>query len=132
MLYVPYILCTVLFLIGVYGAVAKKNLIKIIIGLFTIEYATNLMLVLVGFRSTAIAPVLDKTQVAFTTEGPPALSEKYLSEMYTYFVDPLPQALVLTSIVIGLGLMALVVAMAMRLYDKYNTFDISQIKRLRG
>ena len=130
--YVPYVLCTVLFLIGVYGVVAKKNLIKIIIGLLTIEYATNLMLVLVGFRSGALAPILDRTQVDMTTEQPLAVSEKYLSEMYIYFVDPLPQALVLTSIVIGLGLMALVVAMAIRLYDKYNTFDISQIKRLRG
>ena len=130
--YVPYVLCTVLFLIGVYGVVAKKNLIKIIIGLFTIEYATNLMLVLVGFRSGALAPVLNRTQVDMSMERPLAVSEKYLSELYVFFVDPLPQALVLTSIVIGLGVMALVVAMAIRLYDKYNTFDISQIKRLRG
>jgi multicomponent Na+:H+ antiporter subunit C len=47
-------------------------------------------------------------------------------------VDPLPQALVLTSIVIELGVTALLVALALRLFQKYKTFDITQIRRLRG
>jgi len=47
-------------------------------------------------------------------------------------VDPLPQALVLTSIVIGLGVTALVISLAIRIYEKYGTFDITKIKRLRG
>ena len=116
-----------LFLIGLYAVVAKKNIIKIIIGLLTIEYATNLSLLLVGFRSRGLAPVLDSTHVEMSEKGDVALSE-----MYLYFVDPLPQALVLTSIVIGLGVIALAVSMAIRLHQKYNTFDISLIKRLKG
>jgi multicomponent Na+:H+ antiporter subunit C len=47
-------------------------------------------------------------------------------------VDPLPQALVLTSIVIGLGVLALMVALCVRLYERYGTFDITEIRRLRG
>lgn len=47
-------------------------------------------------------------------------------------VDPLPQALVLTSIVIGLATTALLVALAMRIYEKYGTFDITKIKELKG
>ncbi len=47
-------------------------------------------------------------------------------------VDPLPQALVLTAIVIGLATTALLVALAMRIYEKYKTFDITKIKELRG
>ena len=121
---VAYILCTILFLIGIYAVVSKKNLIKIIIGLLVVEYATNLMLVLVGFRTAGRAPVL--------TAGDTDLKGEALKGMYLGFVDPLPQALVLTSIVIGLGVMALAVAMCIRLYEKYNTFDISEIKRLRG
>jgi multicomponent Na+:H+ antiporter subunit C len=50
----------------------------------------------------------------------------------TNFVDPLPQALILTSIVIGLGVTALMVAITVRLYEKYKTFDIEEIRRLRG
>jgi multicomponent Na+:H+ antiporter subunit C len=47
-------------------------------------------------------------------------------------VDPLPQALVLTSIVIGLGVLALMVALSMRIHERYGTFDIRKIKKLKG
>ena len=49
-----------------------------------------------------------------------------------YWFDPLPQALVLTSIVIELGTTALLAAFAVRLFQKYKTFDITKIRRLRG
>jgi len=47
-------------------------------------------------------------------------------------VDPLPQALILTSIVIGLGVTALMVAITVRIYEKYKTFDINEIRKLKG
>ena len=111
----PYILCSIILLLGVYAVVAKKNLIKIVIGLLIIEYAVNLMLVLVGYRAGGEAPIL--------TEA---------SQETARFVDPLPQALIVTSIVIGLGLTAMVVALCIRLYEKYGTLDVLLIRRLRG
>ena len=115
---VPYILCTVLLLLGVYGIIAKKNLVKIVIGLLIVEYATNLMLILVGYRSGGSAPIITD-------------AEKAALEVVN-FVDPLPQALIVTSIVIGLGLTALVISICLRLFEKYETFDILQIRRLKG
>ena len=47
-------------------------------------------------------------------------------------VDALPQAVVLTAIVIGLATTALLVGIAMRIYEKYGTFDITKIKELKG
>ncbi|MDH5662655.1 MAG: sodium:proton antiporter, partial [Elusimicrobiota bacterium] len=47
-------------------------------------------------------------------------------------VDPLPQALILTAIVIGLAVTVLIVSIAVRIYEKYGTFDITKIRRLRG
>ncbi|MCM8757319.1 MAG: NADH-quinone oxidoreductase subunit K [Candidatus Omnitrophica bacterium] len=47
-------------------------------------------------------------------------------------MDPVPQALVLTSIVIGLGILSLMVAIAIRLYERYGTFDVTEMKRLKG
>ena len=111
----PYLLCVILLLLGVYAVVAKKNLIKIVIGLLIIEYAVNLMLVLVGYRTGGEAPIL-------TRAGQSAAE----------FVDPLPQALIVTSIVIGLRLTAMVVALCLRLFEKYGTFDITKISRLKG
>jgi multicomponent Na+:H+ antiporter subunit C len=113
-----YLLCFVLFGIGLYAVVVKKNLIKIIVGVVIMEYSMNLFLVLIGYRRGGVAPIIDK--------------ETVVEEFVRLSVDPLPQAMVLTSIVIGLGVIALMVSVCIRLYEKYGTFDITKIKGLRG
>jgi len=113
-----YVLTFALLLIGVYAVVAKKNVIKIIVGVLILDYAVNMLLVLVGYRAGGKAPILERGQTG------EALAQSA--------VDPLPQAMVLTSIVIGLGITALMVAMAIRLYERYGTFDMDRIRRLRG
>jgi len=54
------------------------------------------------------------------------------NQQITDMVDPLPQALAMTSIVIGLAITALLVAIAIRIYEKYSTFDITKIRKLKG
>ena len=114
----PYIIAVFLFAIGLYAIVAKKNLIKVIIGVMVIEYAVNLFLILLGYRAGGIAPILT-----------PSMSD---ADFAGRTVDPLPQALILTSIVIGVGVLALMVAIVIRLYEKYGTFDSTEIKQLKG
>ena len=113
-----YLLCFVLFMVGLYGVVTKKNLIKIVIGLVIMEYAVNLFLILIGYRSGGVAPIIEKTT--------------NMSEFLSRCVDPLPQAMVLTAIVIGLGTLALMVGICIRLYERYGTFDITKMRRLKG
>jgi len=50
----------------------------------------------------------------------------------TSMVDPLPQALAMTAIVISLATTALLVGIALRIYEKYGTFDITKINKLKG
>ena len=109
-----YLLCMILFSIGLYCVLVKRNIIKIIIGIAIIEYSINLLLILFGYRTNGRSPILSKI------------------ENIQNMVDPLPQALVLTAIVIGLATTALLVAIAIRLYEKYGTFDITKIRKLRG
>ncbi|MDD4895131.1 MAG: NADH-quinone oxidoreductase subunit K, partial [Candidatus Omnitrophica bacterium] len=45
---------------------------------------------------------------------------------------PLSQSVVLTTIVIGMAVMVVAVSLAVRIYEKYGTFDITKIRRLRG
>lgn len=113
-----YALCLLLFMIGLYGVVAKKNLVKIVIGLAIMDYAINLFFILLGYRRGGVAPILD--------------SRTNPEQFVRSAVDPVPQALVLTSIVISLGVTALLVALCIRLYERYGTFDITQIRRLKG
>jgi multicomponent Na+:H+ antiporter subunit C len=113
-----YFLTLVLFMMGVYCLIAKKNIIKKIIGLTITDYAVNLFIIIIGYRAKGIAPIMFKNMT--------------IQELADYGVDPLPQALVLTSIVIGLGVLSLMTAICLRLYEKYKTFDMSEINRLRG
>ncbi len=112
-----YFLCVVLLTMGLYCLVAKKNIVKKVIGVIIMEYAVNLFLIIVGYKRGGVAPIVE-----------PGMTRSALDR----FVDPLPQALVLTSIVIGLGVLALMVSMCIRLYEKHGTFDMSQISKLRG
>lgn len=109
-----YLLCVALLLIGVYCVAVKKNLIKIIIGLVIMEYAMNLLLVVVGYRTGGIDPIAD----------PGAVNAVY--------VDPLAQAFALAMIAVGLATTIIMTAIAMRIYDRFGTFDITKIRKLKG
>lgn len=111
---VVYLLCFLLFLVGLYGVLTRKNIIKIIIGLCVMEYSLYLFLAMIGYVDGGVAPILDPANPAGIV------------------VDPLPQAIVLTAIVIGLATTALLLAIAIKLYKKYKTFDIDKINTLKG
>lgn len=112
-----YFLCVVLLTMGLYCLVAKKNIVKKVLGIVIMDYAVNLYLIIIGYKTGGVAPIVEP-------DMPMSMLER--------FVDPLPQALVLTSIVIGLGVLSLMVAMCIRLYEKHGTFDMSVISKLRG
>ena len=99
---------------GLYCVLRKRNIIKIIVGIGIMEYAANLFFVLIGYRERGRSPIFATDQV--------------IQNM----VDPLPQAVVLTAIVIGLSVMLLLVAVAIRIYERYGTFDITKIDKLKG
>lgn len=109
-----YWLCFILFLVGLYGVITRRNLVKIAISLSVMEFSTFLFFALVGYFKEGVAPIVDP-------DDPVKL-----------YVDPLPQALVLTAIVIGLATTAMLMAVIIRIYRKYGTFDIREIKKLRG
>ena len=111
---IVYLLCFILFLVGLYGVITRRNLIKIAISLSVMEFSTFLFLALIGYTRSGVAPIVDPADPVKT------------------YVDPLPQALVLTAIVIGLATTAMLMAVIIRIYRKYGTFDIREINKLRG
>jgi len=108
----PFITVVVLTFIGIITVLLKKNLIKILLGINILESAVNLFLVSLGYREGGVAPIF--------TLAPSQL-----------MVLPTPQALTLTSIVIGVATSALVLSFAMVLHKKYGTVDIDKIRRLK-
>jgi multisubunit Na+/H+ antiporter MnhC subunit len=108
----PFITVIVLTFIGIVTVLMKRNLIKILLGINILESAVNLFLVSLGYREGGVAPIF--------TLAPSEL-----------MVLPTPQALTLTSIVIGVATSALVLSFAMVLKKKYGTVDINEIRRLK-
>ncbi len=113
---IDYIVCVIVFGIGLYAVMIKKNIIKIIIGLSLIEYSIQYFLIATGYVTGGSPPIIDLPDILPET---------------TVMVDPLPQALVLTSIVIGLSVTALALSIAITLYRHYGTLDITEIRGLK-
>ena len=120
-----YAMCFLLFMVGLYCAIVKKNMVKIVLGIMVMEYAVNLFLIMLGYRHGGQAPIVGKEDIT-------GIGNQLNSLFVNSSVDPLPQALVLTAIVISLGSLALMISICIRTYEKYGTFDISRIRRLKG
>lgn len=106
-----------LILIGLWGILSQKNIIKIIIGFSLFDTGTHIIMVSIGYLKGKTAPILDEAV--------------NLKNAANEIVDPVPQALVLTAIVIGLGITALMLAYALRLYQRRKTLEINNFNDLK-
>lgn len=104
------ILVGVLYTAGVY-MLLRRSILKFIIGILFLSNATNLLV----FLAAGIVP----GEPVFI-EGEDALAE--------HFADPLPQALVLTAVVIGFGMVVYLLAVKYRLFYETKTDDLDQLK----
>ncbi len=108
-------ICLVLF--GLYALLFKKNLIKMAIGIAIIASGINLFLISAGYRKGGVAPIFTEATIK-------------ASEAETRMVLPTPQALTLTNIVISLAVTALMLSLAIRIYQQTGTLDATKLGRL--
>jgi multicomponent Na+:H+ antiporter subunit C len=92
--------------------IMRRSIVKLIIGLGLLGHAANLLIFTVGRMTRGVPPII---QGEVTTLTPP-------------FADPLPQALILTAIVIGFGVQAFAIVLVKRAYQTVNTDDFDQMK----
>ncbi len=104
-----------LIVIGLYAVLMKKHLVKIVIGLSIMDAGIHLLFVAVGYISGGTAPIFSPGN----------------EDAATRMVDPVPQALVLTAIVIGFAVTALALSLVIRLYKQHHTANIDQLKSLK-
>ncbi|MGQ9855750.1 MAG: sodium:proton antiporter [Fervidobacterium sp.] len=105
-----YYISFILFGIGLYGIISQKNLFKQLVSLTIIDTAVNIFIVSLGYLKGAEAPI-------YSVITPVA-----------NFVDPLPQALVLTAIVIGVGTLALGAMLLVHINEEYGSVDADEIR----
>ena len=119
MIIVNYIASIMLIVLGLYAACTKKNLIKVVLGLSIIDYGVNLLIVSFGFNEGGTAPIY-------------SMADLLNGVASHYFVDPVPQALTLTSIVIGACVDAMALSLVVMIYRKYRSVNADDVRRLQG
>jgi len=108
-----YVLVLVLLAIGLYGVLARDNLVKKIIGLTIFSTAIYLFFIEGSVQIEATVPILDGRG------SDPAL-----------YVDPLPHLLILTAIVVGVGVTGVALALVIRLYRAYGSLSEMEISAI--
>jgi multicomponent Na+:H+ antiporter subunit C len=104
----------VLYAAGIY-LMLRRRLAQLIIGLGLLSNGTNVLIFTAGGLTRAHPPVVP--------DGATALEQP--------FADPVPQALVLTAIVIGFGLLAFSLVLAHRVHGTLGTDDVDEVGRER-
>ncbi len=121
-----FIAAILVILIGLYGALVKRSLIKVVIGLSILDSGVNLLLISIGYIKSGTAPIFSPGLL----KGMP-LTLANIKKLSEGMVDPVPQALVLTAIVIGFGVTAVALSLVIRLYRHHQTLNIDEIKNLK-
>ncbi|MFL5862905.1 MAG: sodium:proton antiporter [Solirubrobacteraceae bacterium] len=114
MSFIPYAVAAWLFVIGLYGVVSSQNIVRTILCLTVVQSATYVLLLAVGYRTAASAPVV--------ADIPPV----------TRLVDPTVQVLVLTDIVIEATITAVLLALAAQAHKRFGSLDPDDLRPLRG
>ncbi|BAB05036.1 Na(+)/H(+) antiporter subunit C [Halalkalibacterium halodurans] len=97
----------VLFMVGTY-MILTKSLLRVVLGLVLLSHGAHLLLLTMAGLQRGVPPLL-------SIDAP-------------YFADPLPQALILTAIVISFGVTSFLLVLAYRTYKEHQTDDLDQLR----
>jgi len=103
-----------LFFVGLFGILTQKHFIKIFISIAIMETAVFLLFIGLMFNSSFSAPILQTSQSGFSGMN-----------------DPIPHAMILTAIVIGMAVLALGVSFAIEYYKLTGNTDIDKMNEMR-
>ncbi len=114
MTHAGYFVAAWLFVVGLYGVVTSRNLVHMVICLTVLQSSTYVLLLTIGYRTGAAAPVF-----ADIPAGTPA-------------VDPIVQALMLTDVVVEVTVTALLLALVVQAHERTGKLDPDRLGIMRG
>lgn len=91
----------------------RRSIVKLILGIMFLSNATNLLLLTAGGLTLTTPPFIEEGSTVPASD----------------IADPLPQALILTAIVIGFGLIAFTLVLTYKYYGATGTEDLDHIKK---
>lgn len=111
---INYIGAFILFIIGLYTLLTHSNLLKKVIGINIMETSIFLFFVSIGYIKGANAPIIDLTNGNLT------------------YINPLPSAMILTGIVVGVSVTAFALSLIVKIHQAYGTLELDEIMEIRG
>jgi len=112
-----YWLYVILMMIGLYAMIAKNNLIKKLVGMSIFQTAIILFYVSIGYKTDATLPII---QNAHGAHGVVIHAADY--------INPLPHVLMLTAIVVSVATFGVAMALAVRIYQRYQTLEEDELR----
>lgn len=103
-----------LFFVGLFGLLTQKHIIKTFLSIAIMETSIFLLFIGLTFKIDFIAPILDNTHVNVSNMN-----------------DPIPHAMILTAIVIGMAVLALGLSFAIEYFKLTGKTDINEMNEMR-
>ncbi|MBU3915454.1 cation:proton antiporter subunit C [bacterium] len=107
----------ILMMIGLFAMIAKKNLVKKIIGMSIFQTAIILFYVSIGVKRNATIPIIENSHHGAS-----------LKIDAVNYINPLPHVLMLTAIVVSVATLGVALALAIKIYRKYGTLEEDEIQ----
>jgi len=114
---INYWIYILLMALGLYAMIAKKNLVKKIIGMNILQTAVILFFISIGAKRNATIPIIE-------AHGPVLTGHAVSAEG---FINPLPHVLMLTAIVVAVATLGVALALIIKLHEQYGTLDEDEI-----
>ncbi|WP_457551748.1 cation:proton antiporter subunit C [Desulfobacula sp.] len=115
-----YWLYVILMMIGLYAMIAKNNLIKKLVGMNIFQTAIILFYLSIGYKKDATLPIIEAAH-----EGHGAHESVIHAIDY---INPLPHVLMLTAIVVSVATFGVAMALAVRIYQRYQTLEEDELR----
>lgn len=110
----PFVVPAWILIVGFYGMATSRNLVHLIMCLSVAQSSTYVLLLMIGYRHDATAPVFSDVLPGVRA------------------TDPVVQALTLTDIVVGATVTALLLALTLRIWKKHGSIDPDATHSMRG
>ena len=116
-----YWLYVVLMMIGLYAMIAKNNLIKKLVGMNIFQTAIILFYVSIGYKRDATLPIIENVHGGH--DGGHGAVIHAIN-----YINPLPHVLMLTAIVVSVATFGVAMALAVRIYQRYQTLEEDELR----
>jgi multicomponent Na+:H+ antiporter subunit C len=110
-----FLFAIIMFFVAFFGLIVSKNIVKSVISILFMQTAVIMFWMFLSARFGTVPPIVEHPEMMYST---------------TAFADPMPQALMLTAIIIGISVTAVNITMLNTLFRKYRSVSWTEMMEI--